>query len=293
MNKIPVSVMILTYNEQCNIERCVEALSVFEEIIVVDSGSTDQTTETLAKQFPSVRVYERAFTDFGDQRNWAIENTNPRFEWILFVDADEFMEPSLADEIADFVQQSNEHVGGFIAGRNYFMGQWLKHCTFYPSYQLRLLKIGSVRYRKEGHGQREVVDGSTAYLKHGWHHAAFSHGIHQWIERHNRYSSDEVELILRLRREPLGCLDFFGEPLARRRMLKRLLARLPGRAIVRIFYTYILRLGFLDGRAGFWFCVLRFSHECHIMAKVAEATSHSKISCSENQHNSSPMSNIE
>jgi len=271
MTKVPVTAIILTQDEEINIGRCLSALPRFDEIIVVDSGSEDRTLEIVREQFPKTKVYVHPFENFGDQRNWALDATSPRNEWVLFIDADEFMEDPLADEISSFVQSPGEHVGGFIAGRNYFLGRWLKRCTFFPSFQLRLLKVGRVRYRKEGHGQREVMDGAAIYLRGSWYHDAFSHGIAQWIERHNKYSSEEVELILRLRGEPLRLKEFFGTPLVRRRMLKRLLSRLPGRAVIRIVYTYLIHCGFLDGRAGFWFCVLRFAHECHIVAKLAEA----------------------
>jgi len=277
MTPVPVTAIILTQDEEINIARCLSALHRFDEVIVVDSGSQDRTLEIVREQFPQTKIYEHPFENFGDQRNWALDQTTQRNGWVLFIDADEFMEDPLADEISSFVQSPGDHVGGFIAGRNHFMGRWLKRCTFYPSYQLRLLQRGKVRYRKEGHGQREVMDGTAIYLKTSWYHDAFSHGIHQWIDRHNRYSSDEVELILRLRKEPLQPFDLFGDRLARRRVSKRLLARLPGRAFVRIFFTYFVRLGFLDGRAGFWFCVLRFTHECHIMAKLAEVHSRSQL----------------
>ena len=92
------------------------------------------------QSFPAVRLFERGFTNFGDQRNWALDNTFPKHQWVLFVDADERMEELLAKEITRFVEQPQSHVGGYIAGRNYFMGTWLKRCTFYPSYQLRFVE---------------------------------------------------------------------------------------------------------------------------------------------------------
>lgn len=267
---IPVTAIILTFNEQVNIARCIGALQAFEDIVVVDSGSTDDTLSILETSFPHVRVFHNHFEDFGQQRNWAIEASSPRDDWIMFIDADEFMEDPLADEIARFIAEPGENVGGYIAGRYYFHNKWLKRCTFYPSYQLRLLRKGKVHFRREGHGQREIISGDAAYFKNSWYHDTFSHGIEQWIDRHNRYSTAEAELIMRLQAEPLVWSDFFQSPIARRRMLKRLASRLPCRASLRFLYAYVLRLGFLDGKAGFWFCVLLFTHECHISAKLAE-----------------------
>src|SRR5690606_30532219 len=112
-----------------------------------------------------------------------------------FVDADEFCSPALLDEISAFIANSGEHVGGYVAGKNYFLGRWLKHTTYYPSYQLRLLRFGEVRFRKEGHGQRETTDGPFVYFRESWRHEGFSQGVSHWIARHNRYSSEETELL--------------------------------------------------------------------------------------------------
>jgi hypothetical protein len=92
-----------------------------------------------------------------------------------------------------------------------------------------------------------------------------------WIERHNRYSSKETELLRRLRNEPLRLLELVrGRPIARRRCVKRIGARMPCRPPVRFLYTYIVRRGFLDGRAGFIYCLLRAAHEIHVDAKLIE-----------------------
>jgi glycosyltransferase involved in cell wall biosynthesis len=255
-----------------NIRRCLDALHRFDDLVVVDSGSRDETVRYAAEHSPTPRVFQRPFTDFGDQRNWAIDHTSPRHPWILFVDADEFMEDALASEIDAFVRAPGAYVGGFIAGRNYFLGRWLRYTTFFPSYQLRLLRRGRVSFRREGHGQREVADGPLAYLAASWRHEAFSKGVAQWIARHNRYSTDETELIHRLRREPLILRDLFSrDPLCRRRAVKHLGARVPLRAVARLLYTYIWRRGFLDGRPGLYYTLLRFAHDLHLMAKLAEA----------------------
>ena len=91
-----------------------------------------------------------SFKDFGEQRNWALDNTSPRHPWILFVDADEFCTPEFIDEIGDFLRAPRNYVGAYVAGKSYFMGRWMKHAMMYPSFQLRLLKLGAVRHRKEG-----------------------------------------------------------------------------------------------------------------------------------------------
>ena len=269
--RLTLTAIILTYDEADNIAACLAALDDIEDVIVLDSGSTDDTVALARAARRDVRVFTRPFTDFGDQRNWAIDNCAPRHDWILFVDADEFCTPALIGEIADFISNPGPHVGAFIAGRNMFLGRWLKHSTMYPSYQLRLFRRGEVRFRKEGHGQREVTEGQLAYLRSWWRHEAFSKGVHQWIARHNAYSTNEVELILRLRRERMILADCVSpDPIIRRRALKRLGARAPLRPWARFFYIYVLRGGFLDGRAGLNYCLLRLAHDLHISVKTAE-----------------------
>lgn len=269
--KVPVTAIVLTHNEQKNIEECLRALCDFDQLIVVDSGSTDGTQEIIREKFPEVVLLTNPFEDFGQQRNWAIDHAEVVNDWILFVDADEFLEPPLVAEIREFVGTPGEYVGGYIAGRNYFMGRWLRRTSYFPSYQLRLLKRGEVRYRKEGHGQREVTTGALKYMKNTWRHEAFSQGVKQWIKKHNEYSSNEVELIVRLRSEKVSYWSLlFGDAIASRRELKKLISRLPGRPMIRFIHSYVFRLGFLDGRAGWAYSLLRMSHDCHIVAKVYE-----------------------
>ncbi len=270
-NACPITAIILTQDEAVNIRACLAALAAVEDVIIVDSGSTDRTLEIARATRPDVRIFQHPFKDFGEQRNWALDNAGPFRSWVLFIDADEFCSPELLDEMAGFVVDPGGAVGGFIAGRNFFLGRWLRYSTFYPSYQLRLLNVGHVRYRKEGHGQREIASGRLHYFVQGWRHEALSKGVQQWIARHNQYSSDEVGLIIRLRQEPLRLGELLArDPITRRRALKRLAARLPLRPLARLLYTYVFRLGFLDGKPGLIYCLLRLAHDIHIGAKLAE-----------------------
>lgn len=269
--RIPVTAIILTLNEERNISRCLECLARVDDTVIVDSLSADDTLDAARRARPDVRIFEHPFQDFGAQRNWALDNVDPAHEWILFVDADEFCDDALMDEIDVFIRQPDGFVGAYVAGRNYFLGRWLKRTTMYPSYQLRLLKSGHVRYRKEGHGQKEETDGPLQYLLQGWRHEGFSKGVHQWIARHNDYSSEEVELILRLRSDKLQWGGLVSDDaIARRRAWKTLGAKLPMRPLGRFLYTYVLRLGFLDGYPGFLYCCLRVAHDFHIVTKLAE-----------------------
>ncbi len=269
--RFPVSAIILTFNEETNISACLECLSWVDDVVIVDSFSKDRTIEESKKRRPDIRVFTHEFKDFGDQRNWAIDNTCPKHEWILFLDADERCRPDLAENIRTAVSDPGDIVGFYLTCRNIFLGRWIKHCTFYPSWQLRLFKKGFVRFRKEGHGQCEVTDGPLDYIFPPYDHYGFSHGISHWIDRHNKYSTMEVELIKRLSEEPLQLNEFFNNgSVRRRRCLKRLAARVGFRPLLRFIYTYFIRRGFLDGREGFIFCLLRVAHEIHITAKLKE-----------------------
>jgi glycosyltransferase involved in cell wall biosynthesis len=270
---IPVSVIVLTHNEAVNVVSCLETLSAFNEILVVDSGSTDGTLDILRNRFPGIRVLHHTFQDFGQQRNWALEHGDVRNEWILFFDADERCTVECASAVLAAIAEPGGHVGFFLCYRNMFLGRWIKRCTMYPTWQLRLLKVGQVRYRREGHGQREVMEGTAGYINEPYDHYGFSKGIKDWVARHNEYSSNETQLIKSLAESPLGFVGVFSkDPVRRRRALKRLAARAPLRPLVRFVYLFLIRRGFLDGRPGLIFCLLRAAHELHIVAKLAEAS---------------------
>lgn len=271
MERFPITVIILTRNEESNIKSCLATLEWADDIIIVDSQSTDRTLSAAQEARPDVRIFSHPFVDFGDQRNWALDHTAPQHPWILFLDADERCVPTCTKAICSAVRHPGDYVGFYLTYRNIFLGKWIKHCTLYPSWQLRVLKHGCVRFRKEGHGQREVASGPLGYIREPYDHYPFSKGVADWIHRHNRYSTNEVDLILRLREEPLRIRDLLdSDPVKRRRCLKRLAAHLRFRPLWRFLYLFFFRLGFLDGMPGMLYILLRVAHEIHITVKVAE-----------------------
>lgn len=277
--RVPITAIILTQNEAVNIADCLRSLEWIDDVVIVDSGSTDATLDLARTTRPDARIFSHPFTDFGEQRNWALDHTAPKHEWILFVDADERITPTCAEAIQRAIREATPCDGYFLTYRNFFMGRWIRHCTLYPSWQLRLLRKGRVRFQKEGHGQREVAEGPLGYIREPYDHFPFSKGIEDWVARHNAYSTREAELILRLQREPLRMVECFSaDPIVRRRALKRLAARLPARPLLRFLYIYVWRGGFLDGRAGWTYAWLRVAHEIHISAKLAVARRHSSNS---------------
>ncbi|MEM7725908.1 MAG: glycosyltransferase family 2 protein [Cyanobacteria bacterium P01_A01_bin.45] len=264
------SIYILTYNEELDIAACIESAILSDDIIVVDSCSSDRTVE-IAKQYP-VRVVQHAFESHGKQRTWMLNSIAPKYDWVYILEADERMTPELFAECCSGMNSSN-YIGYYVAERVMFMKRWIRHSTQYPRYQLRLFRHGKVWFTDYGHTEREVCDGETGFLKETYPHYTSGKGLSRWIEKHNRYSTDEArETVNQLQQGEVKWqnLVFGGSEVERRRALKDLSLRLPGRPIVRFLYMYFILFGFLDGRAGFAWCTLQAFYEYLIVLKAWE-----------------------
>lgn len=272
-HRAQLTAILLTRDEESNITLCLGGLEWIDDIIILDSGSVDLTVPKARAARPDVRIFTREFDDFGAQRQWALDNTGPKHEWILFLDADESIPDACRDEILRVIRVDEGPSGYYMTGVNHFLGKPIPRSSLYPSWQLRLLKSGEVSFHKEGHGQRELSKGRLAYIAAPYHHFPFSKGVHQWIHRHNVYSDEEVELWLKLRRDKLSLSDLVKGPVPRRRCIKRIVARISARPIISFLNSYILRMGFLEGRSGLAFCLLRLSYDLQISVKISEAMS--------------------
>jgi glycosyltransferase involved in cell wall biosynthesis len=265
-----LSIYILTYNEETDIAACIESALLSDDVVVVDSMSTDRTV-AIASTYP-VRIVQHPFESHGKQRTWMLESIPPKHEWIYILEADERMTPALFQECLSAIQ-TDHHVGYYAAERVMFMGTWIRRSTQYPRYQLRLLRHGKVWFDDYGHAEREVCDGPTAFLKETYPHYTCSKGFSRWIEKHNRYSTDEaIETVHQLEKGTVNWRNlFFGKTeIERRRALKDLSQRTPLRPLVRFLYMYVVLGGFLDGRAGFAWCTLQAFYEYLILLKVWE-----------------------
>ncbi|MEM7717258.1 MAG: glycosyltransferase family 2 protein [Cyanobacteria bacterium P01_A01_bin.68] len=266
-----ITIYILTYNEELDIAACIESAMVSDDIIVVDSVSSDRTVE-IASRYP-VRVVEHAFESHGKQRTWMLENISPKYDWVYILEADERMTPELFSECVEATKNTDNLIGYYAAERVMFMGAWIRHSTQYPRYQLRLFRHGKVWFTDYGHTEREVCDGNTGFLKETYPHYTSGKGLSRWIDKHNRYSTDEAkETLHQLEKGNINWNDlFFGKTeVERRRALKNLSLRVPGRPIVRFLYMYFILRGCLDGRAGFTWCTLQAFYEYLILLKVWE-----------------------
>jgi hypothetical protein len=182
------------------------------------------------------------------------------------------MTPALFQECLQAIE-SEDCVGYYVAERVMFMGQWIRRSTQYPRYQLRLLKHGKVWFSDYGHTEREECNGKTGFLKETYPHYTCSKGLSRWIEKHNRYSTDEaIETLHQLQSGTVNWQNlFFGATeVDRRRALKDLSLRMPFRPFVRFVYMYCLLGGWMDGRAGFTWCVLQAFYEYLILLKAWE-----------------------
>ena len=264
------SIYILTHNEQLDIAACIESAALSDDVIVVDSLSSDRTIE-IARQYP-VRVVQHAFESHGRQRTWMLREVPTKHEWVYILEADERMTPELFAECLE-AMKSSEHVGYYVAERVIFMERWIRRCTQYPRYQLRLFRKDKVWFTDYGHTEREVCDGSTGFLKETYPHYTCSKGMSRWIEKHNRYSTDEAhETLSQLETGTVNWRNLFWgrSEVERRRALKDLSLRLPARPLLRFIYMYVFLGGFLDGKAGFTWCMLQAFYEYLILLKVWE-----------------------
>jgi glycosyltransferase involved in cell wall biosynthesis len=286
------SVYILTYNEEVEIAGCIESVAALcDDIIVVDSYSSDRTVE-IAKSY-NIRVLQHVFESHGRQRTWMLQEVPSKYEWAYILEADERMTPALFAECCQ-ATQSLEYIGYYVAERVMFMDRWIRHCTQYPRYQMRLFRKDKVWFTDYGHTEREVCEGPTGFLQETYPHYTSGKGFSRWLDKHNRYSTDEAkETLLQLEQGTVNWRDLFwgSSEVERRRALKDLSLRLPLRPAIRFFYMYFLLGGFMDGRAGFTWCALQFFYEYLITLKVWELQ-HSQAAPPSTVLNTSPKADL-
>jgi len=253
---VPVSVMVFTLNEAVHLPSCLASLAWCDDVIVVDSYSSD-ATEAISRA-AGARFFQNRFTGFGDQRNWALEHCAPTHDWILILDADERVMPALVDELRRRCAAVGGDIGAFRIRRRFHMwGRWLRHSSLYPTWVVRLVHRARVRYVNRGHAETQEVQGRVADLDNDLIDENRK-GIGEWLERQNRYAAKDAEHEVAAGRQGIAWAGLFGrDALARRASLKQLAARLPARPLLYFCYAYFLRLGFLDGRAGLQFCLMK------------------------------------
>ena len=272
-----LSVLIPTFNERANIEACLDSVSWADEIVVVDSRSNDGT-RALATEFGARVVNFNWNGRLPKKKNWALENVRWKNEWVLILDADERITLELAEAIKSALKGPNVD-GYFINRRFMFMGKWLRHCGYSPSWNLRLFRHLRGRYEDlhpgdTGSGDNEihehlVLKGKAGYLSQEMLHFAYP-DIFTWMDKHNRYSNWEAAVELGgLQREA----NYIGGRLALKRRLRTWSRGLPFRPTLRFLFSYVLKRGFLDGYEGYVFCRLLAVYELLSALKAYELRS--------------------
>lgn len=265
-----LSVLILTKDEQINIADCLACLGFSDDIVVFDSLSTDGTRD-IARSTPNVRVVERAFDNWSAHQNWAVRNIDFRHPWVLYVDADERVEPELADEIVRTLAGDPSCAAYRIRRKDIFMGRWLRRAQLYPTWFVRLFRPDTIRYERLVNPVAHV-DGTIGDLEAHLIHYPFSKGVEHWLERHNSYSSFEARELLEViggKRRPFADL-FRADANERRAVLKDIFYRLPMRPQIKWLYYVLWRRAFLDGKPGLTYARLTYLYEYMISIKVQE-----------------------
>ncbi len=239
-----LSVITLALNEEHNIGECLESVRWADEIIVVDSGSTDKTVE-IARRYTQL-VLNVEWKGYGATKNHAMEKASG--DWILWLDADERVPERLADEIRDIVRTDDPATNGYeVARRAFFLGKWIKHCGWYPGRVTRLFRRTASRFTESHVHEQIVVDGAVGRLQNDLLHFT-DPNLDHYFSKFNRYTS-------------LAAQDLRAA--GRRSSLYDLLVR----PAFLFFKMYILRRGFLDGMQGFILCV---ASSCYVFTKYAK-----------------------
>lgn len=226
-----ISVALITYNEEANIRACLDSVKWADEIVVVDSHSTDGTPG-IAREYAE-KVFARDWNGINEQRQFALEQCTG--EWVLCVDADERVTPELRDEIRDLFAAGEPDCDGFlIPRRTFFLGRWIRHCGWYPGRKLRLFRREKARFGDNDPHDRVLLDGSTRTLKNDLLHFTYRDLSHN-ARTVNTFTSVRADRLLAVG-AGAGFLDLTVRPLW------------------RFFQQYVLRLGFLDGMPGLIIC---------------------------------------
>ena len=272
-----VTAVILTFNEEQHLARCIASVqAVATDVVVVDCSSTDATLDIARAH--GARVLQHAWVNHATQFNWALTQLGADTEWVLRIDADEVLTPALIEEIRTRLPGIGPEIDGVYWGRRMtFQGRLIRHGGVFPVRVLRLFRHGRGQCENRWMDEHIKVAGPTADFA-GEMIDDNLNSLTWWTDKHNRYASREAVDLLNLEyrfmpHDTVASLRGGKQAGVKRWLKERVYARLPGgfRAFAYFFYRYVLRLGFLDGQAGTAFHFLQgFWYRYLVDAKVVE-----------------------
>jgi glycosyltransferase involved in cell wall biosynthesis len=254
-----ISVAIYTFNEEVNLPYCLDSLSGCDDVVIVDSFSTDRTCEIANKW--GARVFQNKFTGFGDQRNWSLKNIPFHNPWVLILDADERVTPELWSEMLGKIKKCPNDVGAFRLKRRFFWeGKCLQYSNFYPTWIVRLIRLGRVTFINRGHAETQNVEGAVISLNEDLIDEDHK-GLQAWHVRQEKYAEQEAlyEASIQLKLKWADVLN--SDPVIRRDALKSISRKIPFRGLSYFIYVYFFRFGFLDGILGLKFCLEKAKYQ--------------------------------
>ena len=290
-----LGVLILTHNEERNIAKCIESLlPLTSDIFIVDSGSDDRTVEISRSH--GAQVVHRAWTTYADQFNWGLDHFDFGTEWIMRMDADEELTQELVEQLRMLLNSAPSEVSGvYVRRRVYFMGRWIKHGGYYPTWLLRVFRNGLGRCETLWMDEHIVLSSGNAIKVHADIIDKNNKDLTFWTDKHNKYSNREVLDVMGkctpIKGEKQLAASLSGSQAQSRRWVKdNLYGRTPLfiRPFLYFFYRYILRLGFLDGKEGLIFHFLQgFWYRFLVDAKLFEHQR--RLSMNENANETGPI----
>lgn len=283
MNENIISALILTYNEELHIERCIKSIQQFaHEIFIIDSYSTDNTVQIAEKL--GAKVYQNPWENYASQFQWGLDNCPIATTWVMRLDADEYVTEALASEIIRNIPDANPNVSGYYIKRQvHFKEKWIKHGSYYPIWLLRIWRFGNGRIEQRWMDEHiKLSTGECEYLQND----IVDHNKNDltwWINKHNSYATREAIDILNLSHNFIQYDEIDsrinGTQEERKRYLKKVYAKLPLflRPFIYFFWRYFVRLGILDGKQGLiWHFLQGFWYRFLVDAKIYEITQKSR-----------------
>lgn len=252
--------VILTYNEEENIAQALDSVVTWaDEVIVLDSYSVDKTLDIVSRY--DCNLFQNKFCNFSEQRNYALKNTFIKNEWVLFLDADEWMTKELKSEIGIFIESNPNENGAYLNRKFLWMGKWIKR-GYYPTWTLRLFRHKEAYCEDRSVNEHIIVSGAVTKLNNNYIHQD-QKSIGDWISKHNARATLEADELhkrdCKIIQKEIS-VKLFGNQVERKRWIRYYFwEKMPIliRPILYFLFRYVFKMGFLDGKRAFTYHFLQ------------------------------------